>query len=235
MRTMCNSAWIAVASTRSSRRSLLWSASGRPHRPLNHRRRPCNRSKSSPCLEWFRTPRSGQSLTFESTLLKGVRAGVFAITDASGRYALPGMFSDAIVVRATKAGYVAVTKMYETAYPGPQALSFTMDLVDASTSIGGEYVASFTADGACTELPDIARARTYRATITRASWSPSPNHYQAILSGATFYPSTSNDRFVIGVARTFARQKHDRRRRRTPWLNARACSAFFTRVRSRTD
>jgi hypothetical protein len=84
-----------------------------------------------------------------------------------------------------------------------------MDLVDASTSIGGEYFASFTADGACTELPDIARTRTYTATVTRASWSPSPNQYQAILSGATFYPSTSNDRFVIGVAGTFAQFEID--------------------------
>lgn len=138
-------------------------------------------------------------------VVEGPRTGVVATTDISGRYALPGVFLDTIAVRASKDGYIAVTKTYQTAYPGPQALSFSMELIAPSVNIAGEYTVMLTADSTCTELPDPARMRTYTATIAPLSGSTSPNLYQAILSGATFYPSTLNDRFVIGVAGNVAR------------------------------
>lgn len=117
-------------------------------------------------------------------------------------YALPGGFSGTITVRASKDGYISVTKSYQTAYPGWQDLSFSLELSTPSVNIAGNYTLTLTADNACTELPEPARSRTYAAAIVP---SPTlPNQYEAVLSGATFYPSALNDRLGIGVAGSFA-------------------------------
>lgn len=135
-------------------------------------------------------------------VVDGPRAGVFALTDASGRYALPGVFSDTITVRASKDEYISVTKTYQTAFPGRQDLSFSMELSAPSVNIAGDYTLTLTADSACSELPAVARSRTYAAAIVP---SPTlPHQYEAVLSGATFYPSALNDRLGIGVAGSFA-------------------------------
>jgi hypothetical protein len=142
-------------------------------------------------------------------VVEGARAGVSTTTDASGRYTLPGVFVGALALRASKDGYVTVTKPYETARQGQQALSFVMDLAVPSVNIGGEYSATFTADNSCTELPDSLRRRTYTATIESGPGYASKHHYRATLGGATFYPSPLNNTFFIGVAGDFAHVEID--------------------------
>lgn len=46
-------------------------------------------------------------------IVDGPGIGRFAVTDALGHYALPGMFSGTIAVRASKDGYVSVTTTFQ--------------------------------------------------------------------------------------------------------------------------
>jgi len=46
-------------------------------------------------------------------VIDGSRAGDSATTDAIGRYELAGPFSGAITVRASKDGYVSVTRSHD--------------------------------------------------------------------------------------------------------------------------
>jgi hypothetical protein len=120
-------------------------------------------------------------------VIDGPGLGVFALTSASGEYALPGVFSDTIAVRATKAGYVTKTQTFPSSRPWPSGhfeLHFSLDT--PSVNLSGDYTLNIAADPACSEFPPEARSRTYQATLT-----PSPylsNSYVATLSGATFFP-----------------------------------------------
>jgi hypothetical protein len=129
--------------------------------------------------------------------------GVSALTDSTGRFQLPGVFSGNITVRASKADYIAVTKAYETRFAGAQALHFSLELSRPPANIAGDYTATFRADPSCTQLPEATRARTYIAMITPQATPPTT--YDVVLSGARFWTSPRTDRFFGGVAGSSAR------------------------------
>jgi hypothetical protein len=52
-------------------------------------------------------------------------------------YAARAVLSGTIAVRVSKDRYIAVTKTYETAYPGLQYLSFALDLSAGLVNIAG--------------------------------------------------------------------------------------------------
>jgi hypothetical protein len=138
-------------------------------------------------------------------VVDGPGLGVFAVTDASGIYALSAVFSDTIAVRASKDGYVTLTKTFPPSRPWPPGqynLSFSsMELSSPSVNMEGDYTLTFTADRACTELPVAARTRTYQAAITPNSYYP--NRYDVGLGGATLLGRYNS--FGVGVAGSFAR------------------------------
>jgi hypothetical protein len=136
-------------------------------------------------------------------VIDGPLAGESASTDGAGRFDLPGTFSYAATVRAAKEGYVPSTKSYQARTPGRQAIDLVLELTTPSVNIAGEYVVTLMADASCSgELPDAARTRTY--TVVIGSLSNSPGQYQAVLSGATFFPVRGDDQFLISVAGTDA-------------------------------
>lgn len=124
--------------------------------------------------------------------------GVSALTDSTGRFGLPGVFSGSITVRASKADYIPMTKTYETRFAGAQALHFSLELSRPPASIAGDYTATFRADPSCTQLPEATRTRTYTATVTPRAATPTT--YDVVLSGARFWPAPRTDRFFGGVA-----------------------------------
>ena len=136
-------------------------------------------------------------------VIDGPGVGVFALTNASGQYALPGVFSDTIAVRATKAGYVTQTQTFPFSRPWPSGhleLHFSLDT--PSVNLAGDYTLTIAADSTCSEFPSEAQSRTYQATM-----APSPylsSLYVATLSGATFFPyhNTINAR-VAGDSAVF--------------------------------
>jgi hypothetical protein len=136
-------------------------------------------------------------------VIDGPGIGAFALTNASGQYALPGVFSDTIAVRATKAGYVTQTQTFPFSRPWPSGhleLHFSLDT--PSVNLAGDYTVTIAADPACAEFPSEARSRTYQATVAPSPYLPSL--YVATLSGATFFPyhNTINAR-VAGDAAVF--------------------------------
>lgn len=133
-------------------------------------------------------------------VVEGMRVGVLAVTDERGQFQLPGSWSGNIVLSASKGGYRPATQTYETRYPGPQNLGFTLEPDTPSPNISGTYTLTFVADSECTELPAVARSRIYTATIRPSPFSTSANQYVAELSGANFYPSNVNRSLGIGVA-----------------------------------
>lgn len=70
-------------------------------------------------------------------IVDGPRAGSFALTGASGRFEMPGTFSDAITVQATKSGFITAAKRIERPVDGRPGLfvSFDLDFTDPSTAL----------------------------------------------------------------------------------------------------
>ena len=134
----------------------------------------------------------------------GPRDGANATTNASGRYVLPGTFTETVSLRASKAGYVPVVKSYSPSISGAQDLSFSLEPATPSANIAGEYTLTLSADSTCANLPAVARTRSYAATIAREASSFSSQFYKISLSGGTFYPSNLNNSLTVGVAGSFA-------------------------------
>jgi hypothetical protein len=142
-------------------------------------------------------------------VVDGPRASTFAATDNVGRFSMPGTFSaGSIMLAASKDGYVRSTQSL-TLREGPAGVTFWLELTTPSVNIAGEYTLTLTADSTCTPptwesplgwgLPDVARTRTYAATIARTDRSTS---FQGTLTGATFVGRFNT--FFVNVASDFA-------------------------------
>jgi carboxypeptidase family protein len=131
-------------------------------------------------------------------VIDGQRRGVFALADASGHYALPGVFSGSVTLRASKAGYLAVTQMFFGGYPGENIFGFRLQ-TPSSVSLLGNYTLTISVDPTCTAFPFEAQSRTYQATANPAP--NSTNTYLVALSGATF--SFNYNRVFAAVAGDF--------------------------------
>jgi hypothetical protein len=133
-------------------------------------------------------------------VVDGPSAGVFATTNTAGHYELPGVFSEPFTVRATKEGYAPFTTTRSMQY-GPLSIYIVLALSTPSVNIAGDYTLTLTADTACSGLPDAARSRTY--TVSMTSMLNTPEHYRAVLGGATFISSEAGQ-FLVDVAGTYA-------------------------------
>jgi hypothetical protein len=135
-------------------------------------------------------------------VVDGLQAGAAATTDASGRFSLSGPFDNTTRVRASLDGYVATAQIlsadhrYNCNIACQGLFQFYLSPVAPSVNISGEYTLSFTADSACTNLPDEVRTRTYTGTIPSASATQSVP--RVMLSDATFLGNFKS--FDVGIA-----------------------------------
>ena len=136
--------------------------------------------------------------------IDGPRRGVFALTDSSGNYVLPGAFSGSVTLRASKAGYLAATQAFFGGRPGENIFGFRLQ-TQSSVALLGNYTLTITADPVCAALPLEARSRTYEATAAPAP--NSPNTYLLTLSGAPF--SLNFSRVIAAVAGDFVSLRFD--------------------------
>jgi Carboxypeptidase regulatory-like domain len=131
-------------------------------------------------------------------VVEGSQVGVSTLTDASGRFELPGTFTGVVVVQAEKAGYFSMTRRTG---PGPyvggrQGLFFDMALDAPSVNLTGDWNLTLQADGSCAAVPDVLRTRTYTASVAPSSFKS--QNYVALLSGADIrLPRTE---LYVGVA-----------------------------------
>ena len=64
-------------------------------------------------------------------VIDGGRAGISALTNADGRYELPGTFAGPISIQAAKDGYVTTIKRYDPATQEPPYVWFRVALTDS--------------------------------------------------------------------------------------------------------
>ena len=106
-------------------------------------------------------------------VLDGASAGLTTIADADGQFVLSGRFDAATRFRASKDGHEARTQPWNCsvavclgANNAQPWLGFYLTVLETTVNIAGDYVLTFVADGACSDLPAIARGRSYRAAVT---------------------------------------------------------------------
>jgi Carboxypeptidase regulatory-like domain len=97
-------------------------------------------------------------------IIDGPRAGTFVMTAASGGFGMPGVFSDAITVQASKAGFITETKT--VAQPDDRRprlfVSFSLDFTDPSAAL-------YTLSGIVTEPGGPSIAGVHVSTSTGSS------------------------------------------------------------------
>ena len=114
-------------------------------------------------------PLSGASVEVTT----GPTAGTRTTTNQAGRFWLPETFSGVVTITAAKDGYLADTRtvpIRPLPLPTPPGgltldLSFSLEPDGPSANIAGVYGLTLSPDGACSDLPDDARTRTYTATM----------------------------------------------------------------------
>ena len=123
-------------------------------------------------------------------VIDGPLAGTTAFTGADGRFLMPGKLPDSFTLRASKDGYIPVTKSWPPIPGRPPigatGVDFWFELSSSGPFIDltGTYEMTLTADSACTSLPAVARQRTYTAAIRLLN---KPTDFLVTLSGASFY------------------------------------------------
>lgn len=150
-------------------------------------------------------------------IVSGPGAGTIASTDEYGHFQMPGVFTGAVTLTASKEGYRSHTLTISSdrfpRVPGEiQAWAgFYLQTGSPPANIAGEYTVMLTADAACPGLSEAARVRTYTATLTPGTRS---DLFVATLSDAQFYRWTSScpspeqcswtlNRFSVGTAGDF--------------------------------
>jgi hypothetical protein len=134
-------------------------------------------------------------------VLDGPQAGMTITADANGLFSYSGAFASAVTLRASKDGYLPLTRTTQTSAPGGRPwVYFQLDLVAPPVDIAGDYTLTLIADDACAGIPNELRTRTYPATITIPPDS-------VVRAGASLFLTVGGAQFVanhngfpIGVA-----------------------------------
>jgi carboxypeptidase family protein len=140
-------------------------------------------------------------------VVDGPRAGAATTTDDAGRFSIPGTFTQsALTVIASKEGYSPATWSFpRPGLPmqgGNWGLSFSLEPLAPSANLVGEYTLTLTTDTACTRLPEMARTRSYTASIV-SGWRATT--FVGTLSDARIVPVPIwAPSFQAGVADDFA-------------------------------
>ena len=139
--------------------------------------------------------------------LDGPHAGMSTMTDPKGGFSLTGTVDDTTQFRASKEGHVAATATvlpYCDRCNPKRWVFFYLAVLEPSVALAGDYTLTFTADSACTNLPDQLRTRRYAATIAPAdlNWPGYParsdTSFKVIPEGSDF-PDGLNG-FYLNVA-----------------------------------
>jgi hypothetical protein len=98
-------------------------------------------------------------------VISGPQTGTVTFSDDGGNFAFEPKLSPLSRIRASKQGYLENTEVI-----GGMAttvdLRFVLSSANAALNWNGTYDVTVTADPTCTELPEIARRRTYTASVT---------------------------------------------------------------------
>jgi hypothetical protein len=133
-------------------------------------------------------------------VLDGPHAGLSARVDARGAFQLGGVFDAATRFRATAADYQEqILRLPERcAACNPNYwIHFSLETSTPAADLSGEYLLTFQADAACTQLPEELRSRTYTATLAPSAANRA-GLFALSLRDARFVPRY--DQVSFGVA-----------------------------------
>jgi hypothetical protein len=108
-------------------------------------------------------------------VISGPQVGTVTFSDDSGNFVIEPKLSAASQVRASKPGYVESVE-FVGGSGATVELKFVLSSANAPLDWRGTYDVTMTVDTTCTELPEIARRRTYTVTVGRT----------VVFSGARF-------------------------------------------------
>lgn len=122
-------------------------------------------------------------------VVSGPQTGTATFSDESGNFVIEPKLSATSQIRASKPGYIESVQFVGGAGPTVE-LKFVLSSANAPLDWRGNYDVTLTADATCTELPEIARRRTYAATVGA----------RVVFSGARFGSSGAVDWNTMYVA-----------------------------------
>ena len=141
------------------------------------------------------------------TVVDGPQAGTSTTADANGQFTLAGRFDRNTTFRAAKEGYVTAAQTWSCsggadcqATAAPWLGFYLAPVSSPPVDVAGRYTLTFSADSACTDLPDEVRTRTYVASIAPSSSPnvPAGTSFAATVTGASF--ARGLDNFTVGVS-----------------------------------
>ena len=105
-------------------------------------------------------------------VVDGPSAGVAVVSGADGQFVLSGRFSATTQFRASKESHDTRTQSWNCsvavclgANNSQPWLGFYLSVHEPTVNIAGDYRLTFIADRACPDLPEVARSRSYGATV----------------------------------------------------------------------
>ena len=138
-------------------------------------------------------------------VLDGPQTGMTLTTGDNGQFSFAGTFTSAVTLRASKDGYIALTKTTQTSTPGGRPwVYFQLEVLAPPMNLAGDYTLTLVADDACTGVPNELRTRNYAATIAAQS-NPlirPDTSFMLTAGGASFFDAFNH--FPIGVAGDYA-------------------------------
>jgi hypothetical protein len=136
-------------------------------------------------------------------VLDGPRTGMTLTTGDNGQFSFAGTFATAVTLRASKDGYIALTKTTQTSTPGRLWAYFQLEVLAPPMNLAGDYTLTLIADDTCSGMPNEVRTRSYAATIAPQS-NPlvRPGTSFTLTAGGSFFGAFNH--FTIGVAGDYA-------------------------------
>jgi hypothetical protein len=139
-------------------------------------------------------------------VLDGPQAGMAITADANGLFSYSGTFTSPVTLRASRDGYLPLTKTTQTSTPGGRPwVYFQLEVVAPPVNMAGDYTLTFVADSACLAgVPNELRTRSYAVTIAPQSnpLARPGTSFTLTATGVPFFDTYNN--FTIGVAGDYA-------------------------------
>jgi hypothetical protein len=114
----------------------------------------------------------------------GASTGASAVTDSNGSFQLAYDYRSEGQLQVTKDDY-AVTTVNIPAHPIGN-IAILLHSARPPLNLSGVYALTFTADTACTQIPEVLRTRSYSAVVEQPSDFPRNTVFDVRLSGGSF-------------------------------------------------
>jgi len=118
------------------------------------------------------------------TVTAGPSTGAFTVTDSNGDFRLAYDSRSSGQLEVTKADYAPTT--VNVVARSSSSIDILLHSARPPVSLSGVYALTFTADAACTQIPEALRTRSYSAVVVQPSQFPQNTAFDVTVSGGSF-------------------------------------------------